>query len=66
MYLFSTAATNMKWIKAKMDELGVSKHQSYKLCFMVDSLAMITVHTSKYGVIEVIYIRKINVMDVCY
>jgi hypothetical protein len=44
----------MKWIKAKMEELGVSNHPQYKLCAMVDSLAMITVDTgSQYGVIEV-------------
>ncbi|ELU09728.1 hypothetical protein CAPTEDRAFT_159759 [Capitella teleta] len=48
------SATSMKWIKAKMDELGVSNHPQYKLCCMVDSLAMITVDTgSRYGVIEV-------------
>lgn len=43
----------MKWIKAKMDELGVTKNPNYKLCFMIDSLAMITVETPKYGVIDV-------------
>ena len=43
----------MKWIEAKMQELGVTKHTDYKLCCMVDSGAMITVHAPKYGVIEV-------------
>ena len=43
----------MKWIKAKMEELGVMKNAHYKLCFMMDSLAMITVDTPNYGVIEV-------------
>ncbi|KAK2176352.1 hypothetical protein NP493_666g01002 [Ridgeia piscesae] len=48
------SATSMKWIKAKMEELGVMTNVNYKLCFMVDSLAMITVDTGpKYGVIEV-------------
>lgn len=50
---FFVAATSMKWIKAKMKELGVSSNPNYKLCFMLDSLAMISVHTPKYGVIEV-------------
>ena len=43
----------MKWIEAKMTELGVSRNPNYKICFMLDSLAMITVHTPKYGVIDV-------------
>ncbi|KAI0230348.1 Ubiquitin-like domain-containing CTD phosphatase 1 [Lamellibrachia satsuma] len=48
------SATSMKWIKAKMEELGVMANENYKLCFMIDSLAMITVDTGpKYGVIEV-------------
>ena len=53
-YYYHTAATSMKWIKAKMEELGVMANDNYKLCFMMDSLAMITVDTGpKYGVIEV-------------
>lgn len=47
------SATGMKWIEVKMKELGVSTHSQYKLCFMLDSSAMISVHTPKYGVIEV-------------
>ena len=44
----------MKWIKAKMEELGVMNNPNYKLTFMVDSLAMITIDAGqKYGVIEV-------------
>ena len=43
----------MKWIKAKMEELGCTNNPSYKICFMLDSMAMITVHTPQYGVIEV-------------
>lgn len=48
------AATGMKWVEVKMKELGVTSHPNYKICFMLDSLAMISVHTPKYGVIEVI------------
>lgn len=44
----------MKWVEVKMKELGVTSHPNYKICFMLDSLAMISVHTPKYGVIEVI------------
>jgi ubiquitin-like domain-containing CTD phosphatase 1 len=47
------AATSMKWIDAKMQELGVSGNTVYKLCMMMDDLAMITVDTPTYGVIQV-------------
>lgn len=47
------AATSMKWIKAKMKELGVESNPNYKISFYVDSLAMITVHTQQYGVVDV-------------
>lgn len=43
----------MKWIVEKMKLLGVSSHPDYKIAFYLDSLAMITVETQKYGVIEV-------------
>lgn len=43
----------MKWIEVKMRELGVSSHTDYKITFMVDSGACITVQTPKYGIIEV-------------
>lgn len=46
------SATGMKWIVAKMQELGVSNHPDYKLCFMIDSGAMITLHTERYGIME--------------
>ena len=46
MYLFS-AATGIKWIKAKMEELSVINNPNYKLCFMIDDLAMITVQAPK-------------------
>ncbi|XP_071167438.1 ubiquitin-like domain-containing CTD phosphatase 1 [Mytilus edulis] len=47
------SATSMKWIEVKMKELGCTSNPNYKLCFMLDSSAMISVHTPKYGVIEV-------------
>ncbi|KAL6043407.1 hypothetical protein STEG23_007987 [Scotinomys teguina] len=47
------AATNMKWIEAKMKELGVSTNANYKITFMLDSAAMITVHTPRRGLIDV-------------
>ncbi|XP_077182498.1 ubiquitin-like domain-containing CTD phosphatase 1 isoform X2 [Paroedura picta] len=47
------AATNMKWIEAKMKELGVSNNANYKIAFMLDSAAMITVHTPRRGLIDV-------------
>lgn len=47
------SATSMKWINEKMRMLGVSSHPSYKIAFHLDSLAMITVETPKYGVVAV-------------
>lgn len=47
------SATNMKWIQVKMKELGVATHSDYKIMFYLDSAAMISVHTSKYGLVEV-------------
>ncbi|CAG4979051.1 ubiquitin-like domain-containing CTD phosphatase 1 [Colias croceus] len=47
------SATGMKWIEEKMKLLGVSTHQDYKIMFYLDYLAMITVHTPKYGTIDV-------------
>lgn len=47
------SATGMKWIEEKMKLLGVSSHTDYKIMFYLDSNAMISVHTSKRGVIEV-------------
>ncbi|KAA8492820.1 Ubiquitin-like domain-containing CTD phosphatase 1 [Porphyridium purpureum] len=37
------SATNMKWIKVKMEELGVLSHSDYKITMLVDHLAMVTV-----------------------
>uniref|UniRef100_A0A8C2WTR4 Ubiquitin-like domain-containing CTD phosphatase 1 n=1 Tax=Cyclopterus lumpus TaxID=8103 RepID=A0A8C2WTR4_CYCLU len=53
MCFLSIAATSMKWIDAKMKELGVTDNPNYKITFMLDSAAMITVHTPKRGVVEV-------------
>ncbi|KAB0390593.1 hypothetical protein E2I00_000245 [Balaenoptera physalus] len=47
------SATNMKWIEAKMKELGVSTNANYKITFMLDSAAMITVHTPRRGLIDI-------------
>ncbi|XP_052772795.1 ubiquitin-like domain-containing CTD phosphatase 1 [Mya arenaria] len=47
------SATGMKWIEAKMKELGVSTHTAYRLCFYMDSGAMISVVTPKYGLVDV-------------
>ncbi|EEB18015.1 conserved hypothetical protein [Pediculus humanus corporis] len=47
------SATSMKWIEEKMKLLGVSTHTDYKILFYLDNLAMISVHTPKYGVINV-------------
>ncbi|XP_077992356.1 ubiquitin-like domain-containing CTD phosphatase 1 [Glandiceps talaboti] len=46
------SATSMKWIEAKMKEVGVTGNPNYKLTFILDSAAMITVFTQKYGVVE--------------
>ena len=43
----------MKWIEAKLKMLGVSSNPEYKICFYLDADAMISVHTPKYGVVEV-------------
>lgn len=47
------SATGMKWIEEKMKLLGVSSNPNYKIAFYLDSLAMISVHTPKYGVMDV-------------
>lgn len=48
------SATGMKWIEEKMKLLGVSTNPNYKIAFYLDSLAMISVHIPKYGVLDVI------------
>ena len=47
------SATSMRWINEKMKLLGVSTHPHYKIAFHLDSLAMISVHTPKYGLVGV-------------
>lgn len=49
------SATGMKWIEEKMKLLGVVSNPNYKIAFYLDSLAMISVHTPKYGVMDVSY-----------
>ena len=44
------SATSLKWIELKMTELGVLTHTDYKIVGLLDSTAMITVETEKYGV----------------
>lgn len=36
-----------------LQELGVSTNANYKITFMLDSAAMITVHTPRRGLIDV-------------
>ena len=43
----------MKWIEVKMRELGVTSNPNYKISFMLDSKAMISVFTDQYGVVLV-------------
>lgn len=43
------SATNMKWVEVKMQQLGVLGNPDYKITFMLDHKAMITVQTEKYG-----------------
>lgn len=43
----------MKWIVEKMKLLGVATNPNYKCWFYLDSNAMITVHCSKRGIVEV-------------
>ena len=43
------SATNMKWVDVKMQQLGVTNNPNYKITFMLDHKAMMTVRTEKYG-----------------
>lgn len=43
------SATNMKWVDVKMQQLGVMNNPNYKITFMLDHKAMMTVRTEKYG-----------------
>uniref|UniRef100_A0A0D9V8G8 protein-serine/threonine phosphatase n=1 Tax=Leersia perrieri TaxID=77586 RepID=A0A0D9V8G8_9ORYZ len=39
------SATSMKWVKTKMDQLGVLDNSNYKITALMDHLAMITVQS---------------------
>ncbi len=39
-------------VEVKMKELGVTTHTDYKVSFMLDHRAMITVQTERYGVFD--------------
>ena len=43
----------MKWIEEKMKLLGCSNNANFKLAFYLDSRAMISVETEKYGLVDV-------------
>lgn len=47
------SATSMKYIEAKMNELGVSTNPNYKISFYLDKAAMISIHSKKYGLLNV-------------
>ena len=47
------SATSLKWIEVKMNEIGVSRHQDYKIVFYLDCAAMISVYTAEYGLLNV-------------
>ena len=46
------SATSMKWVEVKMQQLGVTSNPNYKIAFMLDHNAMITVRTEKHGELE--------------
>lgn len=60
------SATGMKWIEEKMKLLGVTINPNYKIAFYLDSLAMISVHIPKYGVLDVILITFECKQDNCF
>ncbi|CAF1025928.1 unnamed protein product [Brachionus calyciflorus] len=47
------SATSMKWIQAKMEEIGATRNPNYKIAFYLDSGAMISVYTAEYGLLNV-------------
>ncbi|KAK0084299.1 hypothetical protein PV325_007294 [Microctonus aethiopoides] len=47
------SATSMKWINEKMKLLGVTDNPDYKIAFHLDYLAMISVYTPRYGLVDV-------------
>lgn len=46
------SATSFKWIEVKMNQLGVLNNQNYKVTLMLDSSAMVSVHTTEYGSLD--------------
>ena len=46
------SATNMRWIDAKLDLLGVSRNANYKFVCYLDSRATISVEAPKYGLVD--------------
>ena len=44
----------MKWIEAKMEELGVLRNPSYKIAMLVDDGAMITVQDEEGHVVRLV------------
>ncbi|KAL0277050.1 UNVERIFIED_CONTAM: hypothetical protein PYX00_004470 [Menopon gallinae] len=47
------SASSMKWIEEKMKLLGCANHPDYKIFFYMDQLAMISIQTPKYGLVNV-------------
>lgn len=47
------SASSMRYIEAKMNELGVSTNPNYKILFYLDNGAMISVYSTKYGMLNV-------------
>jgi ubiquitin-like domain-containing CTD phosphatase 1 len=52
------SATSMKWIEAKMTEIGVLSNPKCKITALFDKGAMITVNDPKYGVIDIKHIQS--------
>lgn len=52
----------MKWMKVKMEALGVLNNDKFKVAFMLDYRSMLTVHNAKYG--ECSWARNYEVCDV--
>ena len=47
------SATSMKWIDAKLQEMGITRNPNYKLVCCLDGAAMISVYTAEYGLLNV-------------
>ena len=46
------SATSYKWIEVKMNELGVTKNDNYKITFFLDCAAMIDVYVADHGLLH--------------